>query len=290
MKLKYVFPYFIYFILKTALRLSPEKGRYYLGLGFSKLAYSLSGKRREIARKNLEKAMGDKLSDAEIKELVKEVYKNLGLTLVEFMHLKNLNKSRFMSYINFENEKALKEAFDQGNGVIIYGAHIGNWEWMAAAIARAGYPLVGIAKGQRMLDQEINRIRESSGMKIVKTGTLMREAFRTLKQGQCLFILGDQDAREKGWMIEFFGRPTSTYNGAVKLASRTGAAIIPAHMIREDWNQHRLIFGNPFKIGRDASEAEQKMLLQQLSDQSEKMIRKYPGQWLWTYRRWKSYS
>ena len=113
-------------------------------------------------------------------------------------------------------------------------------------------------------------------------------AFKVLKNREILCIAGDQNAGTKGWSVNFFGRTTPTYPGAVQLAVRTGAVIVPAYIIREGWCRHRIKIYQPYAIKKSATEKEQHQLLQELTSLSEEVIREYPEQWLWLHRRWKN--
>ncbi len=267
----------------------PERGRYLMGKGLGKLFHKLVKSRRKITRENLQLAFKNK-SDKEVERLTKEVFISMGLMLVEFIFLEKINKNNFQDYCSVEGEKYLKEAFSRDKGVIIYGAHFGNWEWMAAFISLLGYPLGAIAARQHnsFFNKKINEIRENKGIEIIPDGISVRRGYRNLKKGKCLYILGDQDARNHGWNINFFGQASSTYPGAVQLARRTGAAIVPTFLIREDFSRHRLVFKQPRTVSADTSEEEQKQILQQLVNVTEKVIEEHPEQWFWLHKRWKT--
>ena len=276
---------------KLLVNLMPDRVRYYLGKGFGSFAYLVTKSRRIVAEDNLKMALGSNLSQEQIENTIKTVYQNMGLMLVEFILLSKLTGKNISDYIEVEGEDYLKDAFDRGKGVIIYGAHFGNWEWLAAAISLLGYPISAIAQEQNnsYFDRAVNKVREDKGIKILAKGMAVRKAYSRLKKGECLFILGDQDARKFGWKINFFDRPASTYPGAVQLAQRTGAAVVPAFLIREGWASHRLVFHSPQYAEKDLTEDEQKELLQELTDLTESVIRKHPAQWLWLHKRWKTY-
>jgi KDO2-lipid IV(A) lauroyltransferase len=188
-------------------------------------------------------------------------------------------------------EDYLKEACERGKGVIIYGAHFGNWEWMAAVLALLGYPLNAIALEQSngFFNEKINEIREEKGINIITKGISVRKTFSYLKNGECVYILGDQDAGKKGWEIDFFGQSASTYPGAVRLAQRTGASIVPVFLIRNKAGRFRLKIKQQHTIPHDINRDQQKEHLQELVNITEEVIKDYPSQWFWLHRRWKTY-
>ena len=113
----------------------------------------------------------------------------------------------------------------------------------------------------------------------------VRQAITALKRGT-LLILGDQNGRKDGWLIDFFGKPASTYPGAVQLAQRTGAVVVPAYLIRKEPGKFLLKIYPYYDIPREATRDEQKDYLVQLTENMEEVIRQYPEQWLWLHRRW----
>ncbi len=290
--MKNILLYSLYIIFSFTVKTLPDKLRYYLGKGFGKLAYILTKSRRQVAKDNLRQAFNDQLSELEISRTIKNVYSNMGLTLVEFVLIEKINSDNFQDYFEIEGKERLVEAYEQGNGVIIYGAHFGNWEWMGMIISLLGYPLSAIVRTQKnsYFDQAVNQIRMSKGVKIIPKGASVRKVFHSLKKGECIFILGDQDAHGNGWELDFFGRSVSTHAGPVQFAQRTGATIVPVFLIREEWGQHRLLIKETFKVKKNTTRKEQKKILQNLNDLTESVIREHKDQWLWLHKRWKTYS
>ncbi|MTI59134.1 MAG: lysophospholipid acyltransferase family protein [Firmicutes bacterium] len=276
-----VFYYIIYFV--------PDKIDYYIGIGLGKLIYFLLKSRREVTLANLRRALGSNYSEEGLVSLCKKVYQQMGLTFVEFIMTDNLGKDLIESSIEIEGLNYLKEAYQQGKGVIVYTAHFGNWERLGSVISQLGYPVNAIARTQDNVyfDRKINKIRSSQGINIIPKGISVRKVYKVLKGGELLFILGDQNARKKGWQIDFFGIPASTYPGVVQLARRTGSVILPAFLLREEWGKHRLVIKKPYSISKDASKDAQQELLQELTGVIEAEIRKKPAQWFWPHRRWK---
>lgn len=289
-KIKNFILYGIFLIILWLVNVLPGKIPLYLGRGVGYLIYKMIKSRREITERNLQKAFADEMTNREIKELTLEIYRNMGITLVEFMLLGKINQDNFRDFIDIKGLDFLRKAYSRGKGVIIYSAHFGNWEWLGAFISLLGFPVGALAARQHnsLFDERVNQMREEKGINIIPLGASIRNGYKWLKEGKCLLILGDQDARNHGWKINFFSRPASTYSGAVQLAQRTGAAIVPAFMVRKRWMKHRLSFKKPYTIEREANRKELKNKLQELTAITESVIREYPGQWFWLHKRWKT--
>jgi KDO2-lipid IV(A) lauroyltransferase len=281
---------FLYNIFRFLLKKLPPAGGRYLGKFIAFLAYLITPERREHSRLNLKRALN--LNDQESKKLIKKVYKNLGYDFAEFLMEDNFSAEEIDQMVDFEGLDYLDQALAEGRGVILYTAHLGNWEFLGAVLALKGYKINSIAREQNnsLFDQKINQIRRGIGIGIIPKGLAVRQAFKKLKDNQIVAILGDQDARSTGWKLKFFERDASTYAGAVQFAQRTGAPIVPAFFHRRGWLQHELKCYPPRKITSDASEADLKTELQSLLKLTEEEIRKEAADWMWLHKRWKTYN
>ncbi|TDO94796.1 KDO2-lipid IV(A) lauroyltransferase [Halanaerobium saccharolyticum] len=281
---------FLYNIFRFVLKKLPDQAGRYLGKLIAFLAYFITPERREHSRLNLKRALNT--NDQEAKRLIKKVYRNLGYDFTEFLMEDKFTENDIDEMVNFEGLEYLEQALKEERGVIIYTAHLGNWELMGAVLALKGYRVHSIAQEQNnsLFDEKINAIRSNVGVGIIPKGLSIRKAFKVLKANEILAILGDQHARKDGWELNFFDRPALTFPGAVKFAQRTGALIVPAFFHRQDWLKHKLKCYPPRRIDKDAPETELKAELQSLLELTEEEIKKEPADWMWLHKRWKTYS
>lgn len=256
-------------------------------LGF--ITYNLGGKRNKIVKKNIQKAFPE-YTPQDCENLLKKVYHNFSMVLVEFMLLERFSLEDLENCITEEGKGYFEEAKRDNKGIVLYTAHFGNWEWLGTYLAAHSKSLTAIAKEQKnsYFDKKITEIRQSTGLKIIKKGLFLRKLYKKLLNGESLYILGDQYAGKKGWTTIFFSRDVSTFPGPIRFAKSTGANILPVFIVRESWLKHKIIFYPPYKIKKEATEEEQLELLQELTNRTEEIIRQYPDQWFWLHRRWKN--
>lgn len=280
----------LYNIFRFSLKKLPQRAGRYLGKLIAVLAYLITPARREHSRLNLKKALN--LSEQDSKKMIKEVYKNLGYDFAEFLIEDSLTERDIEEFVEFNNLEYLDQALSENKGVILYTAHLDNWELLGAILAIKGYKINSIARKQNnsLFDQKINQIRRGIGIGIIPKGLAVRQAFKKLKDNQIVAILGDQDARSTGWKLKFFERDASTYPGAVQFAQRTGAPIVPVFMERKGWLEHKLKVYPPRRIAKAADQEELKKELQSLLELTEKEIKAHPADWMWLHKRWKTYS
>lgn len=282
-----------YKLVSLIVLMVPDRARYKIGVFLGKLLLRYVKSYTDVAYKNMHLVFKNKFTSEEIDRLVAEHFTHLGLVAVEFILLQKLNRNNFRNYIDLriEGEEHLKAAHARGKGVIIYSAHLGNWEWLGAILSFLGYPVTAIAQPlhNKSFNRTVNKTRQATGIKLISTRrrSAQRDAYLALKNNKCLFILGDQYPVSNGWPVTFFGQATYAFSGVIRFAKKTGAAILPSFLVRDGWRKHRLIFLKPYVVEKDLNQSQQEELLQTLTDHVEEMIRKHLPQWLWIHERWR---
>lgn len=261
------------------------------GRRFGGIAYFVNYKRAKIAYSNMRAAFGSEKEPAEIRRIVKCLYRNFGQMLAEVLRLPGVDEAYLEKYIKVEGWHNFEDAFKTGRGVIFLTGHFGNWELSSIASALRGFPLFVLAREQKMtrLNNLLNAARETKGCKVIKKGMAAREIYEHLAGNGIVGILSDQDAGKKGVFITFFGRPTSSPRGAFALAGKTGALIAPAFAVRSKGPYHTIFIEPPIAVSNEGDmEANELEAMQKFGSLLESFIRKYPEQWLWLHKRWKS--
>jgi KDO2-lipid IV(A) lauroyltransferase len=112
---------------------------------------------------------------------------------------------------------------------------------------------------------------------------------KALRNNDVIFIPIDQNFGTAGVFVDFFGRKAATATGPVVLAQRTKASIIPCFIIRQPDNTHRVIFEPVLDLGAGKTPEENiSQNIQKLTNIIESYIRRYPAEWGWIHKRWKS--
>jgi len=112
---------------------------------------------------------------------------------------------------------------------------------------------------------------------------------RALERGECVAIVSDQNAGRRGVFVDFFGRPTSTPQGPAAIALKRNVPIVLMFALRKKGGRHRVILerfpdSTQFSSGAEGVRAATQLYTRRL----EYYVRRYPEQWLWLHRRWKS--
>jgi KDO2-lipid IV(A) lauroyltransferase len=263
-------------------RMVPAAGR-----GLGALAYFLAGYERNCAERQLRTALGLHASPRRIRRLTRGVFNQLGTSAVELLRMLRYPEARPTVVLSQNARQTLDEALALGRGVIFITGHIGNWELMAATLARLQYPIHTVAKQSYdpRFTAMIQKAREDFGVRVIHRGdkgaaTAMR---RVLKNNGILGFLIDQDTDVPSVFVPFFGRPAKTPSGPAAFALRTGAPVVAGLIRRRTGNAGHCIEIMPMPPGRDVIETTARF-----NAVLERHIRRRPSQWVWFHRRWKS--
>ncbi|MBI5826675.1 MAG: lysophospholipid acyltransferase family protein [Deltaproteobacteria bacterium] len=282
------------FLLKIAAFLIgrvPLKVSSFLSGIIGPLICRLDRKHREIVLGNLDLAFGDGLSRERKEEIAAKVFKNLVMTFFEFMLVPWLKRKDLEGYVEFEGLEKIEKALERKNGLILVTAHFGNWELLAASLGLSGHSIDIIARelDNPSFEEFVRWARTRPGNRVVSKNRSMRRLLKSLSQNRIAGVLIDQNvALSEGVFADFFGTPACTNRGPALLASASSSPVIPIFIVRRD-RAHRVIVGDEIELidtgDRELDAAEN---TSRFTKAVEEVVRKYPEQWFWVHRRWKT--
>ncbi|OGW18891.1 MAG: hypothetical protein A3G93_12505 [Nitrospinae bacterium RIFCSPLOWO2_12_FULL_45_22] len=250
-------------------------------------------RRKGIALNNLEIALGEGLSNIERENILKKSMSEVVLGGAEILRYLSHPPDSFLAKIDFQGKEYLDQALRQGRGVICFGAHFGNFPLMLMALANTGYPVFAITREPKnaRLAHFFDRLKEQAGIGYISDkpkDICLRRALQCLRGNNILFLQIDLNVISGAVWAEFFGKLVPTYPGAVILALRTGAPLIPLFIYRRDTLFHKIVAGPPIPL--DITGNKEKDLVKNLSRLNkviEEFIRQDPTAWWWLHRRWR---
>jgi Kdo2-lipid IVA lauroyltransferase/acyltransferase len=250
------------------------------------LARGVVPRERRRAMRNLALAFPG-MSRQEREEIVEQMFRHLGQSLLEIAWLPNLDASLVDETTVIEGRENFQAAVDAGKGVVLFTGHCGNWEWMAAVIGLLGYDMNVVAR--ELYDPRINDFvvasRARHSITTIGRGSLAaaREILQTLKRGEILGVLIDQSIKAENVTLPFLGHPAPTPVGPARLAIRAGAAAI-AGFIERSGERQIIRFREPVFTSRSDDAVE---LTRRMNQEIEEQIRRVPAQWVWMHERWR---
>lgn len=254
-------------------------------------AYLALPKYRNMAIANLRRAFGSEKSPQEIRKIARGVFVNLAKSACEVVNFPKINEKNIDRFLKIEGVEHVDRSFAAGKGTIVLASHFGNWELLGMAFRVKGYP--GVTIGRKIYfykyDNFLNKLRKSHDVNVIYRDDSPRKMLKTLKDNWILGIVADQDVDSvEGVFVNFFGIPAYTPAGPAVLARVSGAAMIPCFVIRQK-RGHLLKIEKPVElVDTGNKEADVVTNTQRWSNIVESYIRKYPEQWVWMHRRWKT--
>ena len=268
-------------------RLIPLELARTLGRMLGRLAYYFIPRVRRVALENVRFAFDDTLSPAQIRAMARGAAENMAIVAAEFSRLPQLHGE----FLDRQVKLIGHEKIDRGRGVLMIGAHLANWEWMAA-IMRNNFPaVVEVVRplDNRRMDDYVDRIRHSQGVETLGKDHAGTEVIRRLRAGEIVGVLADQSPRENGVPVQFFGKPCWATVAPVMAAVRARVPVVPVAMARNKDGSYTVSVGDPIEMTRTGNLHEDLVSnSQRCQDAIEKSIRAHPEQWLWPHRRWKA--
>jgi Kdo2-lipid IVA lauroyltransferase/acyltransferase len=264
----------------------------FVGVSLGQLIYLLHGKLRRVGMRNLALAFPEKTTN-ERKKIVRNVFASLGRQFAEvclFPKYTSENVSRTVGYDGYEN---FDRASQRGKGVLFLTGHIGGWELSAFAHSLYGHPLHFVMRplDNPYLDALVRRYRTMHGNTPILKDDPARELLRAMRAGATVGILMDTNMTPpEGVFVDFFGIPACTASGLARIALRTDAAVVPGFTVWDPvLRKYRLRFEPAVTLIRTGdNEADIRANTAKFTKVIEDVVRRYPDQWLWVHRRWKT--
>ena len=262
------------------------------GISLGMLAYVAHRRLRRVGRRNLDLAFPAK-SRKEKKRILRGVYVSLGRLLAEFCLFPRYTAENVGTVAVYEGFQNFADAEARGKGVVFLTAHLGGWEVSSFAHSLYGHPMNIVMRplDNPYLDSMVDHYRTLHGNRTFSKQDFARGLLTTLRQGETVGILMDTNMTPpQGAFVDFFGVPACTATGLARVAIHTDAAVVPAFCV---WDRHlgkyKICFEPALKLVRTGDDEADTLANTALFTKAiENYVARYPEQWLWVHRRWKT--
>jgi len=273
-------------------RLLPRSLARAVGAAIAAAAFHGLGRLRKVGIRNLELAFPEKTaSDREA--ILRLVYRNLGYLLAEFCKMPGYTTESASRFIRYEGLENFLKARERGKGVLVLTGHLGAWELSSFYHSLMGMPMGMVIRrlDNPLVDAFVNRIRCLHGNRVIHKDDFARGLIASMRAGQTVGILMDTNMTPpQGVFVPYFGVPACTASGMARIAAKTGAAVVPGFLLWEKSEQRYVLhFGEELAVVH-TGDAESDALANTAAFTAaiEGYVRRYPEQWLWMHRRWKT--
>ena len=261
-------------------------------IGLALLVYLLHPRLRRVGMRNLALAFPEK-SESERARILRGEFVSLGRQLAEVCHFPQYTPGNVEQVVVYDGLENYENAYAHGKGVLFLTGHFGGWELSAFTHSMHGHRMHVVMRPMDnvYLDRLIRRYRTMHGNKTVDKDDFVRGLLAAMKAGEVVGILMDTNMTPpQGIFVDFFGIQACTASGLARIALRTHAAVVPTFTIWDrELGKYRLRFDPALELIRTGDlEADIKANTQMFTKRIEDYVRKYPDQWLWVNRRWKT--
>ncbi|HKO45662.1 MAG TPA: lysophospholipid acyltransferase family protein [Pyrinomonadaceae bacterium] len=263
-----------------------------VGQGFGGIAYLAAGHLRRTGDRNLKLAFPEK-TEEERQLLLRGTFAGLGRQLGLFSKFATDSRESLLEITRWEGLEHLEAAKASKQPIILFTGHVGAWELSSFGLSLRESPISFLVRrlDNPKVEELVDRIRMRFGNQSVDKRGAARPMLNILRSGGTLGLLVDLNTLdEEAIFVDFFGVPASTTFMLAKLALRTNATVLPIFVPwDESSGKFRVHILPPVSAELTGDEAEDiRRLTANLTKVVENYIRRYPDQWLWIHKRWKT--
>ena len=263
-----------------------------IGLFLGGMLFFLDTRHRRIVQRNLQFAFPEWRPE-KVQATARRVFEHFGTTLLEILQVSCSSREALLRKVDRVEGLENVRHFENDRGAILVTAHLGNWEmanlYASSALSR---PLVAVARPIKnpWVEQKVIEFRTRFGGELINKKGALPEMRSALRQGRVLALLVDQGTKaSEGVRVRFFGRHVRAHAAVAVLALRCKVPIIPAFCVKEG-NRFKIIVEPPLQLERSGDlRSDIAVNTQKVQHAIERMIRRYPEQWFWFHKRWKTY-
>ena len=241
-------------------------------------------KSKRIIKKNIEIYSKD-ISNFDEKKIVNGMWKNYGMTFIEYIYLDKLRKKSDEFLIHGEDN--ISNVIKNNKPVIFVSGHFANFELMSMIITKKKISLATIYRplNNIFLNPFMEYLRKKYICKnqIKKGINGVRDSIEFIRNNHSIALMIDQRVSE-GERVDLFDSPALTTTLPAQLSMKYNMDIIPVFIEREENNNFIIEFQNRIHPKNFENKYE---LTKKLNNVLEKMIIRNPNQWIWTHNRWK---
>ncbi|WP_271272766.1 LpxL/LpxP family acyltransferase [Aliamphritea hakodatensis] len=256
-----------------------------LGRCMGNLLYRVLPKRRHITEVNIRLCFKE-LDKRQQQQMVREVFQNNGIGLIEMAWAYWGSKAFFRSITALKGADILDEALSQNNGVILMGGHYSHIDLCGLLFSFYGRPVSTLYRKHNNPLLEMfffnGRQRFSEPLERSKTRLMLRH----MRKNNCIWYAPDQDITSKDKVfVPFFGQTAATITATTKIARLNGSPLLLLSCLRNPDDKGYTLEVSRVENFPSGDETEDARLINEALESS---IRKAPSQYMWVHKRFKT--
>ena len=275
-----------------AVRVFPRHWLFGLADGLASLGYLLFKGFRARSTENIATAFHEQLSETAVRSIARRSLRNFFRDCVEIGVVLESSDEEVRDQVPIIGKEYLDAALEKGSGVFVLSAHLGNFFLLGTRLALEGYPVFVLVNqpndGQfaELMDQYRLKVKQRTIHARPRRAAL-RQLNEVLRRNEIAVVIADEYRRGNGVPVPLFGHTVIARRGPATLALRTGAAVVPACVVRQPDDSLQLIIEPELQLDRSGrTKADVRENTVRLTRWLESLVRRHPDQWNWMNIRW----
>ncbi|TVQ97720.1 MAG: acyltransferase [Desulfovibrionales bacterium] len=266
-----------------------------LGHGLGWLIWTAVPSRRRLAVTTIQERLG--VDRAKATTVARESFTQNGRSFLEVLFCRKVDWRFRKDRVMIESPERLQEILNQmrDRAFVAATAHLGAWELLGGLLhlmaPQEHKQVIVKPTHDRCLYRVIRRLRSHPTVRIIEHEQAVPKVLHNLKQkGLSAFLVDHNCRREEAVFLPFLGLKAAVNVGPALLALRAKALVWPVFLIREDPDHYRLLFEDPLDTTKLSGDRHEQLhaVAAFYTQAVEVMVRRYPEQWFWMHRRWKT--
>ena len=252
--------------------------------------YYVVGYRKRVVHENLVSSFPNRPDD-EMLYIERDFYHFLCDYVVESLKLMTISEKNLKKRMVFKGVEQLNQCIEEGQSCAIYMGHYCNWEWVSSLqlwISPKGqcgqvyHPLENL-----VTDRLFTRLRGRHGSVNIPMQETLRFLLKCQQEKQPVVVgyLADQKpywTNIHHW-VNFLNHDTPVLTGTDRILHKMNHAAFYLKICREDRGYYE---GEFILITREPKKMREFELTDIYYQMLENNIRRHPGYWLWSHKRW----
>jgi len=214
--------------------------------------------------------------------------------IVSYCYVPHASHSQLMDMLTTPERggEKIEDCLARGNGVIVWTAHLGNFEFASRLLEMHGRPVnvARVVEDGNLAEAMLRDLMTNDRLHIVdlrQGATATLDLVRALRRNEIVAMQGDRVYQGFSAALPFFSGCASFPLGPFLLSMVAGAPVLPGFVVRESWLRYRVLMGDAIMpVNTGNRDADLKAGLIPAVRFLEDTLRTYHDQWLNFFRFW----
>lgn len=214
--------------------------------------------------------------------------------MVSYCYVPRASHAELLAMLASPNHGAeiIDRCLSEGNGLIVWTAHLGNWEFASRLLELHGRPVnvARVVERGKPAETMLRDLMTNDSLHVVELSEdrmAPLKLLHALRANEIVAIQGDRVYQPFHADSLFFGSAAAFPLGPFLLSYVSGAPIVPGFVVRQGWLRYRVIMGKPIRLPHTGNREEDlRAGLEQATRFLEDTVKVYYDQWLNFFEFW----